>query len=344
MKIIAYILSCFYALVVKIRNLLYNKGCIKHWIPPVKTICVGNLAVGGTGKTPHAIFILQALRGEFSLAFLSRGYRRKTKGYIELTLENKAKQVGDEPSLVKRRFPHIPVAVCEKRKIGIITLIKQHPEIDCILLDDAMQHRAVKPGKTLLLTTYDQLYIDDTYLPHGSLRDSIAEAKRADWIMITKCPPQLTQQEQTRIIESLGTSSRQEVFFSSIIYGLPRQIDGDCQLKWSDIQSICLITGIANPHHIEAHVSAHVTNVKTMHFADHHDFTQKDFISMQQQMATMPQGTILLTTEKDLMRMIDNPHLPSDLRSQIHYLPIETQLIKEQDKFIKILKDYVREN
>ena len=344
MKVITYILSILYALVIKIRNELYNKGCFKQWIPPLKTICVGNLAVGGTGKTPHAIFLLQSLHEEFSVAFLSRGYKRKTKGYIKLTLDNQTQQVGDEPLLVKRRFPNIPVAVCEKRKTGITTLIKQHPEIDCIVLDDAMQHRAVKPGKTLLLTTYDLLYIDDTYLPHGYLRDSITEAKRADWIMVTKCPPHLTQQEQTKIKDRLDISSHQKVFFSSVVYGTPMPMEGDHQVTWNNIHSVCLVTGIARPQYIEDHVKSHVPNLKSMHFPDHHDFTISDFHSMQQCMATMPQDTILLTTEKDAMRMINNPHLPHFLRSYIHYLPIETKLINEQDTFIKILKDYVREN
>ena len=344
MRLIAYILSQVYALVVTIRNFLYDNGIFKQWTPPVKTICVGNLAVGGTGKTPHSIYLIQSLQNECSVAFLSRGYKRRKHGYIELNTTHQSSEVGDEPLLVKRRFPHLPVAVCEKRKMGIEKLVEHYPNLHCIILDDAMQHRAVRPGKTLLLTPYDQLYVNDTYLPHGRLRDSVNAAKRADWIIVTKCPPQITSEEQQQIKNALAILPHQHLFFSSISYSLPRQLQSDQQREWNTISEACLITGIANPHHLEAYVQSHIQHLQTLRFADHHNFNSRDIHRIEQLLSTMPQDTLLLTTEKDAMRLLHMNEITDSLRSRIYYIPIEIKIINEQEIFTKILNDYVREN
>lgn len=344
MTFIRYILSRLYAFVVLGRNFMYDKGLLTQWIPPIKTICVGNLAVGGTGKTPHAIWILQLLQKECEIAFLSRGYKRQTKGFQEATEQSKTTQVGDEPLLVKKRFPDIPVAVCEQRVQGIKLLRKYYPTIACVLLDDAMQHRAVKPGKTLLLTAYDRLYVKDDFLPYGRLRDSIKEAKRADWIVVTKCPQDLTDEQKKSIKQQLCLLPHQKLFFSNIKYGLPRQLKGGLQREWKTIKNVNLITGIANPHYFEDYLCQHTKVMKSLHFPDHHAFTKTDIARIEQMAIEMHEGDILITTEKDAMRLLDVEDWKEEVYSRIYYVPIETEIIQEQEVFIEIVKDYVREN
>ena len=251
MMVLKYLLSVIYSFIVQCRNYLYDKGILSHWTPPVKTICVGNLTVGGTGKTPHALFLMNLLQKEAKVAFLSRGYKRKTRGFVDVNLQSTSQEVGDEPLLVKKHFENVPVAVCEKRKEGIEKLLKAYPDVECIVLDDAMQHRAISPGRTLLLTTCDRLYVHDKFLPYGRLRDAVREAKRADWIMVTKCPNDLQESEQLSIESALKPLRRQRVFFTTIRYGQPQQIWGDLKLEWSAITSVCLVAGIANPQPLE---------------------------------------------------------------------------------------------
>ena len=346
MRLIANILSAPYACLVVCRNWLYEKNFFAQWNPPVKTICIGNLAVGGTGKTPHSLLLLQILQDEFQVVFLSRGYKRKTKGFVEADWMSNSREVGDEPLLVKKRFPTIPVAVCEQRKEGIQQLLKRHSHTECVVLDDAMQHRAVKPGRILLLTTYDRLYTEDVYLPCGHLRDSVKEARRANWIMVTKCPEGLTEQAQKKIIERLKPLPHQRVFFSCISYGKPKQVWGENSIEWDGVPEVLLITGIAQPHHMEAYVQQRVSTMNAIHFSDHHTFTPQDLKRMENMLNKMQEGSVLLTTEKDAMRMLQTTEWSEDIRKRVYYLPIETKIIdnQEQEIFTEIIKGYVREN
>lgn len=344
MMVLKYLLSVIYSFIVQCRNYLYDKGILSHWTPPVKTICVGNLTVGGTGKTPHALFLMNLLQKEAKVAFLSRGYKRKTRGFVDVNLQSTSQEVGDEPLLVKKHFENVPVAVCEKRKEGIEKLLKAYPDVECIVLDDAMQHRAISPGRTLLLTTCDRLYVHDKFLPYGRLRDAVREAKRADWIMVTKCPNDLQESEQLSIESALKPLRHQRVFFTTIRYGQPQQIWGDLKLEWSAITSVCLVAGIANPQPLEDYLKDKKIEFKSIHYADHHAFTKQDVQYIVRTLAAMKQDTLVLTTEKDAMRMLTLSDAFHAISKRVYYVPMEVEMINKSEEFTKIIKDYVREN
>lgn len=218
MHLLLYPLSLLYGLITALRNLLYDRGLLHTETPRVPTICVGNLAVGGTGKTPHTEYILAALQSRWHTAMLSRGYRRKTRGFAEADAEADAHRIGDEPYQIHRKFPHTAVAVDEDRLHGARELLRRHPETDVIVLDDAMQHRRIRPGFCVLLTDYARLYTRDCLLPAGRLRESRRGSRRADVIVVTKCPPTLTAAEQEAIRRELKPDEGQSLFFSTYRY------------------------------------------------------------------------------------------------------------------------------
>lgn len=346
MKLLRLILSWIYGFVVAIRNMLYEYGFCKSWSPPVSTVCVGNLAVGGTGKTPHSILLIEQMKDEFKVAFLSRGYKRKTSGFLLADENATALTIGDEPMQVHMRFPDIPVAVCEKRVNGVKQLLKRFPDLDCIILDDALQHRQIKPGYVVLLTAYDNLYVKDHMLPYGHLRDSRHSSPRAETIVVTKCPENMTPIDRRMVCLDLAVLPYQHLFFTQMHYGEIRPVfDAKTDVQLSEC-SVCLFTGIASPKYVQEYLEQKVNLLKTIAFPDHHSFTKKNFQRIEKEFGAMPsENKILLTTEKDAMRLRSSQHFPEHLKSLVYYLPIEIQVMDNHlDKFIQNIKAYVREN
>lgn len=320
-----YPFSVIYDGVTLVRNRLYDYGILESTSYEIPIICVGNLNVGGTGKSPMIEYIISVLKNEYRVAVLSRGYKRETKGFLIVEKHHTVSEAGDEPLQFKLKFSEIIVAVDADRRRGIRKLESQ---ADVILLDDAFQHRKVKPFFTVLLTTYSNLYISDLLLPAGNLRESKRGAKRADVIVVTKCPENLSYSEQQKIQYELRPSVSQHVYFSSIAYATV--IQGRSEVKHFEYladKEFTLITGIANPDPLVAYLKQLKLKFKHLRFSDHHNFTEKEI-------ENLDKNKIILTTEKDFMRLKNNIQ-----QAELFYLPISTSFLNKEEGFINRIKN-----
>ena len=329
MKVIRFLLFPFalvYDLITTIRNFFYDAGVFKSTSFDIPVIAVGNLSVGGTGKTPQIEFLIRLLKKDKKIAVLSRGYKRKTKGFVLLNDSHSAEDVGDEPLQFFKKFSTVFVAVDAKRVHGIQQL-KKTVNPDVILLDDAYQHRKVKAGLYILLTKCDDLYIDDFILPTGNLRESKRGAKRADIIVVTKCSKDLSDSQQEKIRKKLKANSNQQVFFSYIDYHEKTKGAKEIALEAIQDYEIVLITGIANPKPLLGFFEGKNCKVHHLNFPDHHHFSGHDIKEIQAQFEKLSTDKkIMLTTEKDFMRLADRMH-------GLHYVEIETKFLEDQEKF-----------
>ncbi|SHG99245.1 lipid-A-disaccharide kinase [Flagellimonas flava] len=292
---IAFPFSLIYTLMVYLRNFLYDIGFFSSRSFNTPTVCIGNLSVGGTGKTPMIEYLVRLLKGN-KVAVLSRGYRRKSKGFLLAEPSSAVADLGDEPYQLYRKFPHLHVAVDADRRNGISQLQKL-VEPDIILLDDAFQHRKVKSTYAILLTTYDKLYVDDWYLPTGNLRDSKRESRRADLIIVTKCPHQLSAKEKADIKLKLKPRKHQKLLFSHLEYGNLKSPEGtEGNLEQLKHREVALVTGIANPRPLVDYLKANGLVFKHHEHPDHHNFTE-------QQIKNLKRYEVVLTTEKDFVRL-----------------------------------------
>ena len=306
--------AILYGLGVRLRHFLYDRGWLSSKRYPFPILCVGNLAVGGTGKTPMVEYLVRLL-GQEQVAILSRGYRRKTRRFVLADDSATAMTLGDEPYQYHRKFPRATVAVCENRQEGIERLL-ENPHFKYIILDDAFQHRKVQAETNLLLTSYDKLYTQDFLLPVGSLRDIRSRAHKAQIIIVTKCP-ELTQTEQEKIIQQLKPLPSQKVYFTSIAYSDRVYSHEDSQaLKDFIATPFTLVTGIANPTPLVDFLEKQGASFKHLAYSDHHHFSNRELEFLRQK------GRIL-TTEKDYVRLEGT--LPT-----LYYLPIETQFLNDQ--------------
>ena len=306
--------AILYGLGVRLRHFLYDRGWLSSKRYPFPILCVGNLAVGGTGKTPMVEYLVRLL-GQEQVAILSRGYRRKTRGFVLADDSATAMTLGDEPYQYHRKFPRATVTVCESRQEGIERLL-ENPHFKYIILDDAFQHRKVQAGTNLLLTSYDKLYTQDFLLPVGSLRDIRSRARKAQIIIVTKCP-ELTQAEQEKIIQQLKPLPSQKVYFTSIAYSDRVYSHEDSQaLKDFIATPFTLVTGIANPTPLVDFLEKQGASFEHLAYSDHHHFSNRELEFLRQK------GRIL-TTEKDYVRL-------EGALSTLYYLPIETQFLNDQ--------------
>ena len=306
--------AILYGLGVRLRHFLYDRGWLSSKRYPFPILCVGNLAVGGTGKTPMVEYLVRLL-GQEQVAILSRGYRRKTRGFILADDSATAMTLGDEPYQYHRKFPRATVAVCESRQEGIERLL-ENPHFKYIILDDAFQHRKVQAGTNLLLTSYYKLYTQDFLLPVGSLRDIRSRARKAQIIIVTKCP-ELTQTEQEKIIQQLKPLPSQKVYFTSIAYSDRVYSHEDSQaLKDFIATPFTLVTGIANPTPLVDFLEKQGASFEHLAYSDHHHFSNRELEFLRQKER-------ILTTEKDYVRL-------EGALSTLYYLPIETQFLNDQ--------------
>lgn len=331
MKILRKLLFPFallYGLITWIRNFFYNSGVLKSQAYRLPVICVGNLNAGGTGKSPMIEYLLKLLLPKFTVASLSRGYKRSTEGYHLLSGEETAVEVGDEPLQFKRKFNRAIVAVDANRQNGIFNLKQEHPEI--ILLDDAFQHRKVEAGLNILLTAYGDLYVDDFMLPTGNLREPTVGAERAKIIIVTKCPPNMTKPEMEHIRHKLELRNYQRLFFSFIDYA-NSVISKENTLKLEQLkqQKLTLVTGIANPKPLMSFLNRKNIQYKHLKFKDHHNFSASEI-------AQLHREEFILTTEKDYVRLAD------DFKSeQLYYLPVESAFLENEEEFQQEILKFV---
>lgn len=333
--------SFFYWLIIWCRNWLYDKNILKSVSFNFPLICVGNLAVGGTGKTPLVEYLIRMLKADFKVATLSRGYKRKTKGFGIAGEFTTALEIGDEPMQFHKKFPEITVAVGEERLVAIPQLLQDRPETNVIILDDAFQHRSVKAGLNILLTECSNLYSRDLPLPAGDLRDNRKSAARADIVIVTKCKADLKEKEKLAIIGEMGLQQNQQVFFTTIQYGKPYHLFNKKEASVSYDTNVFLICGIANPVPLKEYLSANFQSYEMLRYADHHIFHSDDLIEIKRQFEKMTaQDKIILTTEKDGVRM---KKFEQELAGfPLYVLPIQHQfLFGEAPLFKKAVLNFV---
>lgn len=338
LRIILFPFSIIYGLLVALRNTCYDWGIFASKKFDLPTISVGNLSVGGTGKTPHIEYLIRLLITNYKVATLSRGYGRKTKGFLLAKEQSTASHIGDEPLQFKSKYPQIPIAVDEKRVRGVQKIVELFPDTEVVLLDDAFQHRAIKPGLSVVLTDFNKLYFNDCMLPTGTLREFKSGIKRADIIVVTKCPDVLLPIERQQLEKALKPRAHQKVYFSHIVYGefLPfhsEKINPFSKAYYFERHySIVLLTGIANTQPLEYYLKEHTNNIIPVQFPDHHAFTRNDIehvIKIFDNIASA--NKIIVTTEKDAMRLKCTElssileHLP------LFYMPIEIEFY-DKDK------------
>lgn len=345
--------SWLYGAIVALRNKLFDWGTLRSKSFDVPVICIGNIAVGGTGKTPHTEYLIKLLHREYNVAVLSRGYKRRTKGYVLSTPESKARNIGDEPYQIKTKYPDIRVAVDENRCHGIEQLLKlKEPPVDIVLLDDAFQHRYVKAGLNILLTDYHRLFCEDTLLPAGRLRESVNAKNRAQIVIVTKCPSTIKPIDFNIITKRMNLFPFQKLYFSWFRYGnlqavFPQQA-GDIEKSLSSLESmeILLVTGIASPIAMIEALEKQVACIDLLAFGDHHDFKARDMETIKKRFEKLKEGhRLIITTEKDATRLIHHPELSESLKAYIYALPIEIEILQnQQDNFNQHIIGYVRKD
>ena len=350
-KVTAWLLpaSVIYGWAVRLRNYLFDQQLLKEHVFPLPIICIGNLSVGGTGKTPHTEYLIRLLKDHYRVAVLSRGYKRKTKGFILADAGSTARQIGDEPMQMHRKFPDIHVAVCAKRTEGIRRLLEMEDSPQVILLDDGYQHRHVKAGLNILLFDCQGLQGEQHLLPAGRLREPFHEKRRADIVIVTKCPEKMAPIDYRIASNHLKLAANQHLFFSTIRYKKLKKVFSDGEMEWETLKnsSILLLTGIANPYPMEKALKQHCQEVHSLAFADHHHFTMQDIAEINHQFAAISQDqeTFVVTTEKDAARLLNAQGLDEALKAQLYALPIDIHILKgSAQQFNNTILNYVRRN
>ena len=352
LRIILFPFSILYGCIVFVRNKFYDWGVFTSKKFDIPTISVGNLSVGGTGKTPHIEYLIRLLKQEFYIATLSRGYGRKTKGFILADTQSSASDIGDEPLQFKKKFSGLRVAVDGKRVRGIKNLLNEFPSLQTILLDDAFQHRAVNAGLKIVLSDFSKLYTNDHILPTGSLREFKSGIKRADIIIVTKCPEILLPIERKRLLTEINPNANQRVYFSYIKYGDFIRLNGEGSNPLAKDYyfergfSIALLTGIANTKPLEYYLKDKVKNITPIKYNDHHHFTSSDIENIRKIFNNIATANkIILTTEKDAMRLKSAEYAEALKNLPLFYIPIEIDFHnKDKNEFNKQIVNYVRTN
>lgn len=326
-KILLFPFSLLYGLGVALRNFFYQQGLLKAISFNIPLISVGNLSVGGSGKTPHIEYLIRLLKDYLEVATLSRGYRRKTRGFIWVEPHMTAEAVGDEPLQYKRKFPEISVTVSEDRAFAVPQIVGRKPETQLVLLDDAFQHRAVKPGLQILLTEYARPFTRDWLLPSGRLREWRSAYRRADVLIVSKCPKVLTRSEANRVAAEIKPQAHQRIYFSYYEYGRPYlMLDQRYKLELSEDIEVLLISAIANTDYLLEHLDAQTKNVRSIEFADHHFFSQSDMATLLRAFNNIEgPRKYIITTEKDAMRLELHRQLIIEQKLPVFVLPIRVQ-------------------
>jgi len=343
--------SWLYGLGVGFRNFLFDVGVLKSRAYNVPVISVGNITVGGTGKTPHVEYLVKLFQGKAHTAVLSRGYKRKSRGFVLASSNTPMKEIGDEPFQMKQKFPQLEVAVDKKRTHGIekLTSSEMKKEIDVILLDDAFQHRYVKPGINILLVDYHRLVIYDKLLPAGRLREPMKGKDRADIVIITKCPKELKPMEFRVITKAMKLFPYQQLYFTTLEYDTLTPLFGNAknkkELKELKSYNVLLLTGIASPDQMILDLSPLTSQLTPLTFPDHHSFRKKDIRLLNETFDNMPSPKIIITTEKDAARLKSTEGMSEEVRKNIYALPVRICFMQDQEEtFNENILGYVRKN
>ena len=341
--------SWIYGSIVRFRNWLFDIGLKKSKSFSIPIISVGNITVGGSGKTPHVEYLIRLLHDKAKIAVLSRGYKRKSHGYILANESTTMPEIGDEPFQMHEKFSDIYVAVDAKRARGIENLQNDEvsKDVDVVLLDDAFQHRYVKPGISILLVDYHRLIIYDKMLPAGRLREPLSGKNRADIVIITKCPKDLKPMEFRVLTKAMDLYPFQKLYFTSIDYDTPKGVFEEKQIELDKLQDyhVLLLTGIASPKQMEHDLKPMTKDITNLSFGDHHSFKGKDIDRINDTFESMPEPRIIITTEKDAVRLRETEGLYEKVKSNMYELPIKVSfMLDQQDNFNEKIISYVRKN
>lgn len=338
-------LSWLYGMVVHIRHKLFDLKILRSEEFDIPVVCIGNLTVGGTGKTPVAELLIERFSEHYRVGVLSRGYRRKTKGFVLSTPTSSARTIGDEPRQMKLKYPSVPVAVCEKRAEGIRLLRKAHPEIELIILDDAFQHRYVEPWVNILLMDYNNPVYRDRLLPWGRLRDTRNQIHRANFVLVTKCPDDLNPLDMRIVINSLGLFPYQSLYFTRMRQGEITPLFADRAVgKVCEGDPVIAMSGIANPVPLLENLRKRFDVVAELTFDDHHTYRLSDMRRLEALFAAYPDA-VVLTTEKDAVKLTNRKKVPEAVQQRLYYVPIHVSFVADSEsEFLRQLELYVRTN
>jgi tetraacyldisaccharide 4'-kinase len=352
LSILMYPFSLLYGLVISIRNLFYDHNIFRSHEFPIPIISVGNITVGGTGKTPQVEYLVGMLTKQFNVAVLSRGYKRKTRHFILAGTESGVNDIGDEPVQIKRKYPKAHVAVDRRRVNGVEMLMEKIPGLDVILLDDAYQHRHIKPGLSILLIDYNRPITRDRLLPVGRLRENAREKRRANIILVTKCPDRLKTTEQQKIARELKLHPYQHLYFTKLLYKDPVPIFKDAEpgLHPTEIKTsgpdILMVTGIADPRPFQRHMRSISPGIVEMIYPDHYHFRQRDIDDILRTYRSMKgENRFIFTTEKDAVRLRKFVNIDVEIKNRFFYIPIEIDFLNEdRGNFNHQILNYVSGN
>ena len=344
MRILLLPIALLYHIVLSIRHKLYDWHILKSKRFEKPVICVGNLNLGGTGKTPHTEYLIRLLKNDYRVATLSRGYGRHTKGFKLAETSSTYNDLGDEPLLYFKKFPGIQVAVDEDRVDGVTHLLRQE-RVEVVLLDDAFQHRSISAGLNILLTEYQRLFMDDYLFPAGTLRDVRSAAKRADIIVVSKAPKDISEEEKRQIANRLNTSDSQKVYFSYLEHAALQPLNEAAKaFSPEEAEGAFAFCGIGNPKPFVEELKKRYHTVDFLPFGDHHDYKEKDMKAVLDWFEKLDgEKKIIVTTEKDAARLTNSPYLCQFERTPLYDLPV-TVRFHEEEKFNKVILKYVREN
>lgn len=338
--------ASLYKAVVSFRHSLFDRGILKSERFKIPIICIGNITVGGTGKTPMAEMVIAYMKQHHKVALLSRGYGRKTKGYIEVTTDAHYRKVGDEPLQIKQKFPEIKVIVCEKRTEGIRRIQREHPEVDLIIMDDGFQHRYVEPKVNIVMVDATRPIQHDKMLPQGTLRDIPEQLYRAHYFIVTKCPEQMAPLDRSLFKKTLAQYAYQSIYFTRYESFGPQPIFGEVKSKprFDGRQEVIALSGIGNPKPFLKTLKERYKVVEELILDDHHVYKMRDIHRLQALLEKHPDA-VIITTEKDSVKLTNRNKIQQVLRQKLFYLPINISFIGDSaTDFLQKLEDDVRGN
>lgn len=342
LKLLLWPFSILYGIIMWLRNRLYDNGVYSSIQFSVPVICVGNLSTGGTGKTPHIEYLIRLFQYEYRVGTQSRGYKRRSRGFKLANSNSSAFDLGDEPMQFYLKFPEVAVSVCEERMTGIPALLAQCPDVDIVLLDDAFQHRSVKAGFNILITDFAKPFYEDYILPFGNLREQRSAYKRANAIIVSKCPSNLSLDKQREMTARIQPLPHQSVYFTKIQYGQCYDFFTNEIVSLNKTQSVVMVSGIAKPEPMMDYVKEHVEEVHLLKYPDHHYFTPSSLEEIKQTCQNWAgKQPIIVTTEKDATRLALKRELIAEWDITIYVLPIEIAFLNQQDAFDSAIKSYV---
>lgn len=352
-NILLYPVSLLYGLITAFRNFLYDSGILRTTSFPVPVICVGNITVGGTGKTPHTEYLISILRANFKTAVLSRGYKRKTDDFRIASSTSDVNEIGDEPVQIFRKFPDVIVAVDKNRVNGVRRIMEVVPQTDVIILDDGYQHRSIKPGLSILLSDFERPLIRDHMLPFGNLREYRSNSRRADIILVTKCPKNLNALQRRLICKEIGKATFQSLYFTTFSYRTPRPVFGNHNTAGAGLDlakcsecDVVMVTGIANPGPLKEYIRKFFRNITELNYPDHYSFNEDDIRDIITKFNNLESTTkYIITTEKDAVRLRNYEDKAEAVKSSFYYIPVGISFLNDdKEEFDKLVMDYVRKD